>query len=51
MRTPEENVKHMHDMGYTNIKPSMFYNSAMAACQYVKKIMKAIVHIILVNKE
>ncbi len=37
MRTPEENVKHMLDMGYTDIKPSMFYNSAMAACQYVKK--------------
>lgn len=37
MRTPQENVKHMEDMGYTNIEPSMFYNSAMAACQYVKK--------------
>ena len=37
MRTPEENVKHILDMGYTDIKPSMFYNSAMAACQYVKK--------------
>ena len=37
MRTPQENVKHMQDMGYTNIEPSMFYNSAMAACQYVKK--------------
>ena len=40
MRTPQENVKHMQDMGYTNIEPSMFYNSAMAACQYVKKHYK-----------
>jgi len=31
MRTPQENVKHMEEMGYTNIKPEMFYNSAMAA--------------------
>lgn len=37
MRTPQENVKHMEEMGYTNIKPGMFYNSAMAASQYVKK--------------
>ena len=37
MRTPQENAKHMLDMGYKNIEPSMFYNSAMAACQYVKK--------------
>ena len=37
MRTPQENVKHMEEMGYTNIKPEMFYNSAMAASQYVKK--------------
>lgn len=27
----------MEEMGYTNIKPEMFYNSAMAASQYVKK--------------
>lgn len=40
MRTPEENTKHMLDMGYEHIKPSMFYNSAMASCQYVKKISK-----------
>lgn len=37
MRTQEENTKHMLDMGYTHIQPKMFYNSAMAACQYVKK--------------
>ena len=37
MRTQEENVKHMLQMGYTDILPSMFYNSAMAACQYVKQ--------------
>lgn len=36
MRTTEENVQHMLKMGYTNISPDMFYNSAMAACQYVK---------------
>lgn len=50
MRTPQENVKHMQDMGYTNIEPSMFYNSAMAACQYVKKHYKEIGHIISENK-
>ena len=36
MRTQQENVEHMEKMGYTGIKPEMFYNSAMAACQYVK---------------
>lgn len=36
MRTQEENVKHMLDMGYTNLTPAMFYNSAMASAQYVK---------------
>ncbi len=35
MRTQEENVAHMEQMGYQNIKPSLFYNSAMASVQYV----------------
>ncbi len=37
MRTQEENVQHMLKMGYTGISPTMFYNSAMAACQFVKQ--------------
>ncbi len=34
MRTPEENAKHMNDMGYPNIRPEDFVNSAMAAASY-----------------
>ncbi len=34
MRTPEENAKHMNDMGYSNIRPEDFVNSAMAAASY-----------------
>lgn len=34
MRTPEENVLHMEKMGYRNLKPEQFYNSAMAAAEY-----------------
>lgn len=37
MRTPEENAKHMLDMGYHNIKPEHFVNSAMAAVSYASK--------------
>lgn len=37
MRTRQENVEHMKQMGYTHIDASMFYNSAMASCQYVKE--------------
>ena len=36
MRTRQEIAKHMLDMGYEGINPSMFYNSAMASVQYVK---------------
>ncbi|MCF0106814.1 MAG: 4-nitrophenylphosphatase [Holdemanella sp.] len=38
MRTQKENAKHMLTMGYEGIEPWMFYNSAMASCQYVKSI-------------
>lgn len=34
MRTPQENVLHMEKMGYKNLRPEQFYNSAMAAAQY-----------------
>lgn len=37
MRTREENVIHMEKMGYTNIRPESFFNSAMAAAKYAKK--------------
>ncbi len=36
LRTRQENVEHMMNMGYTNIDADMFYNSAMASVQYVK---------------
>jgi 4-nitrophenyl phosphatase len=36
MRTPEQNVKHMEDMGYTGLKADQYYNSAMAAAAYAK---------------
>lgn len=36
MRTREENVIHMENMGYTGISPDQFYNSAMASVQYVR---------------
>lgn len=35
MRTPEENVVYMEKMGYRNLKPEQFYNSAMAAAEFV----------------
>ena len=38
MRTPEENARHMNDMGYTNIKAEDFVNSAMAAARYAKDL-------------
>ena len=37
MRTREENVIHMEKMGYANIQPESFFNSAMAAAKYAKK--------------
>ena len=37
MRTREENVIHMEKMGYTNIQPDSFFNSAMAASLYAAK--------------
>lgn len=36
MRTRDENVVHMENMGYTGIRADMFYNSAMAASQFVR---------------
>lgn len=41
MRTRQQNVDHMYAMGYTNLTSSMFYNSAMAACQYAKENYQA----------
>lgn len=38
MRTPEENVKHMTDMGYTNVHAEDFVNSAMAAADYAARL-------------
>lgn len=40
MRTQAENAKHMLDMGYIGIKPEMFYNSAMASVEFVKRNYK-----------
>lgn len=37
MRTPEENARHMLEMGYENIQPEDFYNSAMAAVKYASE--------------
>ncbi|MBQ0065906.1 MAG: HAD-IIA family hydrolase [Firmicutes bacterium] len=37
MRTQDENRIHMEKMGYTGIKNEMFYNSAMASCEFVRK--------------
>lgn len=34
MRTPEENARHMLDMGYHHVLPKHFVNSAMAAAAY-----------------
>lgn len=34
MRTPQENADHMETMGYSNLKPEDFVNSAMAAAAY-----------------
>ena len=50
MRTPQENVKHMEEMGYTNIKPEMFYNSAWQLANMLRNIMKGIKLITLENK-
>lgn len=38
MRTPEENAKHMIDMGYSNVRPEDFVNSAMAAADYAARL-------------
>lgn len=37
MRTPEENVRHMEEMGYRHIRPEQFVNSAMAAAAWAAK--------------
>lgn len=37
MRTRAQNRIHMENMGYEGIEDYMFYNSAMASCEYVKK--------------
>ena len=37
MRTREENVIHMERMGYSNIRPESFFNSAMAAAKFARK--------------
>ena len=37
MRTRQENADHMLRMGYQNISKDLFYNSAMASCQYVRR--------------
>lgn len=37
MRTRHENVVHMEKMGYRNLKDEDFFNSAMAASQYVRR--------------
>jgi 4-nitrophenyl phosphatase len=39
-RTPEENAKHMRDMGFNHISAEHFFNSAMAAVLYVKRHYK-----------
>lgn len=36
-RTPAENAEHMNNIGYRDIKPAEFYNSAMACVAYAKK--------------
>lgn len=36
-RTRAQNVKHMEQLGFTNIHPADFFTSAMAAARYVKK--------------
>lgn len=40
MRTQQINAKHMLDMGYKGIQANMFYNSAMASVEYVKRHSK-----------
>lgn len=37
MRTRQENADHMTKMGYPNMKPELFFNSAMASAMYVRK--------------
>lgn len=37
MRTPEQNARHMLSMGYTDIRPEQFFNSAMASAMYVRE--------------
>lgn len=36
-RTRQQNVEHMEKMGYTNIQPTSFFTSAMAAAIYARK--------------
>lgn len=38
MRSPEENARHMMDMGYPNIKAEDFFNSAMASVRYAASL-------------
>lgn len=38
MRTPEENTKHMENMGYHHVQPEHFVNSAMAAAGYAASL-------------
>lgn len=37
MRSKEQNVAHMKEMGYCNIRPESFFTSAMAAALYIRK--------------
>ena len=50
MRTPQENVKHMEEMGYTNIKPEMFLIVPWQLANMLRNIMKGIKLITLENK-
>ncbi|MFV0254937.1 MAG: HAD-IIA family hydrolase [Erysipelotrichaceae bacterium] len=36
-RTPLENVQHMEKLGFSNIKPEQFFNSAIACVAYLKE--------------
>lgn len=38
MRSPKQNAQHMLEMGYENIRPEDFYNSAMAAVRYASQL-------------
>ena len=37
-RTQEQCVKHMEKMGFSDLKPEMFYTSAMASADYISKL-------------